>query len=153
MDEAARSVDTEEERNRASAKRIAEEWSKVDDEDIDALSRAAIEEMGLDRWPISSRSNVYADIEIPDPEVHQLKSALIVELNELIRAGRVARDSAAHALGTEGSEFERALRGDHRHVPLEPIVRALAALGYRVRPRVLTMPPREEDDGLGEGEA
>lgn len=143
-DETSRGETTEEEKSRSSARRAAEEWSRVDDADIDALSKAAIEEMGLDRWPVDQRSDLFEQIGIPDPEVHLFRVELFMGLNELIRAGRVAHTDAAKALGVDAAALDRILRGFHLDITLDQTIRALADLGYRVMPRFFTMPTGQE---------
>lgn len=122
----------------------------LDEADVEALSRSAVGEMGLDRWPLARGGSVFADLRLDDPEVHLLKASLVVELGELILAGRVERAAAAGALEVGDKTLDRVLRGDHAGRPLDVVVRGLAALGYRVQPRVLTIPP---DEGADDQEA
>ena len=73
--------------------------------------------------------NVFADLDLPEADMHLLKAELVSIIDDIIRQRSTTEVKAAHALGLSQPELSRLLRGDFREYSLERLLRFLMALG------------------------
>ena len=76
-----------------------------------------------------SSGNVFADLDVPDADAHQLKAELVSRIGTIVRQRGITRTEAARILGLSQPDVSRFLRGDFRQYSLERLVRLLTALG------------------------
>ena len=76
--------------------------------------------------------NVFADLDLPDADMHLLKAELVSRIDDIIRRRRTTEAEAARALGLSQPELSRLLCGEFREYSLERLLRLLMALGYDI---------------------
>jgi len=76
--------------------------------------------------------NIFADLEIPDAEDHQIKAELVTHIDEIIRRRRLTQTHAAELLGLSQPDVSRLLRGNFQEYSIERLLRLLMALGCDV---------------------
>lgn len=83
--------------------------------------------------------NIFADLGLPNPEEHQLKAALVVQLHRLIKARKLTQVAAAKLIGVKQPDLSNILRGHYQGFSLERLMRMLTAfdqdIEITVRPR------------------
>lgn len=81
---------------------------------------------------IKSSGNVFRDLGIPDPEIHQLKVDLCVLLIRLISKRELTQVKAAAILGIRQPELSRIKGGDLSHYSVERLLGFLQRLDQRI---------------------
>ena len=76
-----------------------------------------------------SSGNVFADLDVPDPDAHLLKGELVSRIDTIVRQRGITQTEAARILGLSQPDVSRLLRGDFRQYSLERLFRLLAAFG------------------------
>ena len=76
--------------------------------------------------------NVFADLGLPDPDVHLLKAEIVGRIDDIVRERGITDTEAARLLGLSRRDVSRLLRGDFREHSLERLLRGLTALGRDV---------------------
>jgi len=76
--------------------------------------------------------NVFADLGLPDAEVHLVKAELVSRIDEIIHQRRLTQVQAAEVLGISQPDVSRLLRGDFREYSVERLLRLLMQLGRDV---------------------
>ena len=76
--------------------------------------------------------NVFADLDLPDAEIHLLKAELVSRIGEIVRRGRLTQIAVAKRLGLSQPDVSRLLRGHFRDYSVERLLRLLMALGRDV---------------------
>lgn len=79
-----------------------------------------------------SSGNVFADLGIPDADVHLLKAELVTRIDRIIRKRGLKQIEAAKLLGLSQPDVSRLLRGDFREYSMERLLRLLTSLGRDV---------------------
>ncbi len=69
--------------------------------------------------------NVFADLELPDPEGLLLKSGIVIELEKLIKARNLTQVKAAKLLGVSQPDLSRLLRGNFADYSAERLMKML----------------------------
>jgi len=75
--------------------------------------------------------NVFADLGLPNPEIHLLKAQLVHQISRVMRQMNMNRADAAEALKFSQSDMSALVRGRVRRFSLNRLVMALHALGYK----------------------
>lgn len=65
--------------------------------------------------------NVYADLEFPDAEGMLVRSRLVMQLNDAIKARQWSREQAAAVVGLSTSALARVLRGQFRAYQVDEV--------------------------------
>lgn len=76
--------------------------------------------------------NVFADLDLPNPEELQIKSYLTMEIRETIKKKRLTRKQAATLLGMEKEELAYLLEHGFSEPPLDQLIQHLRCLGQEV---------------------
>lgn len=76
--------------------------------------------------------NIFADLDVPNPEDHQLKAALVVHLKRLIERRKLTQIAAAQLVGMKQPDLSNVLRGHHRGYSVERLMRMLTAFDQDV---------------------
>ena len=76
--------------------------------------------------------NVFADLGLPNAELHLLKADLVSSIDEIVRRRRLTQVEAARLLGLSQPDVSRLLRGNFREYSVERLLRLLMALGRDV---------------------
>lgn len=92
--------------------------------------------------------NVIRDLEVPDPELHQLKAELVSALNRLIQEGGWTLETAAERLGLEREELRDLTRGLFHEVSLDELAQAVVRLGGVI---TLVVGPGEPSEAKARG--
>lgn len=79
-----------------------------------------------------SSGNVFADLGLPDADVHLLKAELVTRIDRIIRNRGLKQVEAAKLLGLSQPDVSRLLRGDFREYSMERLLRLLTSLGRDV---------------------
>ena len=77
--------------------------------------------------------NVFADLGVPDPDVHLLKSRLVGALAKMIKQQGLTQAEAAERMQMAQPDVSRLLKGQFRAYSVERILRCIAAFGSDVR--------------------
>jgi predicted XRE-type DNA-binding protein len=88
--------------------------------------------------------NIFADLGLPNPEEHQLKAALVVQLNRLIKARNLTQTAAAKLIGIKQPDLSNILRGHYQGFSIERLMRMLTAFDQDVE---ITVRPRRRKNG------
>ena len=89
--------------------------------------------------------NVFADLGLPDADVHLVKAELVSHLDDIVRKRGMTQTEAARLLGLSQPDVSRLLRGDFREYSLERLFRLLTALGRDVD--IIIRQPRSASGG------
>lgn len=81
-------------------------------------------------------TNVFRDLGVPDPELHQLKAALVSALGTFIRDGVWTLEAAARRLGMEPAALHDLTFGHIRDVTLDDLARSVFELGGAITVQV-----------------
>jgi predicted XRE-type DNA-binding protein len=85
--------------------------------------------------------NIFADLDLPNAEEHQLKAALIVQLHRLIKARKLTQTAAAKLIGIKQPDLSKILRGHYQGFSVERLMRMLTVLDQDVE--ITTRPHRK----------
>jgi predicted XRE-type DNA-binding protein len=77
---------------------------------------------------VKGSGNIFADLDLPNAEEHQLKAALVVQLKRLIAGRALTQTAAAKLTEMKQPGLSKFLRGDFRLVSVEKLMRMLTAL-------------------------
>jgi predicted XRE-type DNA-binding protein len=95
---------------------------------------------GLPAHEIGS-GNIFADLGLPNAEEHQLKAALVVQLQRLINDRNLSQLAAAKLLGIKQPDLSNILRGRYRGYSVARLMRMLTAFDQDVE--ISTRPHRK----------
>jgi len=87
-----------------------------------------VEEMTVEE----GSGNVFADLGFPNPEEHQLKSAFVLGIHQVMRRRKLTQTAAAAIAGINQSDLSKLLRGHHRGFSIDRLLGMLNALGQDV---------------------
>lgn len=76
--------------------------------------------------------NVFADIGLPNPQEHLVKTQLVYKIDGLMKARGLKQVDAAKLFGVKQPDVSKMLRGDFRQFSVERLLRFLVALGQEV---------------------
>ena len=76
--------------------------------------------------------NVFADLGLPDADVHLVKAELVSRIDDIFHQRGITQAEAAHLLELPRHDVSRLLRGDFRAYSLERLFRVLTRLGRDV---------------------
>ena len=76
--------------------------------------------------------NIFADIGIPNPEVHALKAQLVMRMIQVMRARKLTQVAAAKIMKLKQPDVSNLIRGQFRGYSLERLVELLRALDQEV---------------------
>ena len=76
--------------------------------------------------------NVFADLGLPDADLHLVKAELVSRIDAIIRQRGITQTEAARLLGLSQPDASRLLRGDFYEYSLERLFRLLTLLGRDV---------------------
>jgi predicted XRE-type DNA-binding protein len=86
----------------------------------------------LPRHEISG-GNLFADIGLPDAELHLLKAAIVNRIDDILKQRRLTQAAASRLLDLSQPDVSKMLRGLFRGFSLERLLVFLAAMGQDVR--------------------
>jgi predicted XRE-type DNA-binding protein len=90
--------------------------------------------------------NIFVDLGLPDPEEHQLKAGMVVQLGRLIKDRKLSQTDAAALLGVKPPDLSNILRGHYRGCSVERLMRMLTAFDQDVE---ITIRPHREPGTIG----
>ena len=91
-----------------------------------------------------SCGNVFADLNLPDPELLLAKAKLCVKISRLIKERRLTQKQAAKLMGLTQPNVSDLLRGRLDGFTLDRLFRCLDALGQEVE--IVVRPKRSRDE-------
>jgi len=80
--------------------------------------------------------NIFADLGLPNAEVHQLKAALVVQLKRLMSERDMTQLETAEIVGMKQPDLSKLLRGHFRLVSVVKLLRMLTAFDQDVEIRL-----------------
>ncbi|MCC8959809.1 XRE family transcriptional regulator [Bradyrhizobium sp. Pear77] len=86
--------------------------------------------------------NVFADIGVPDAEMHLAKADLVLGIAAIIRSKGLTQSQAAKTIGIAQPDVSRLMRGNFDGFSYERLFNLLNALGENVRIVVSDAKPR-----------
>jgi predicted XRE-type DNA-binding protein len=89
-----------------------------------------------------SSGNVFADIGLPDAEMHLAKADLVLGIAAVIRSKGLTQSQAAKLIGIAQPDVSRLMRGNFDGFSYERLFNLLNALGENVRIVVSDAKPR-----------
>ena len=90
--------------------------------------------------------NVFADIGIPNPELHLAKARLAVLIDRIVKERALTQVQAGEIMGLSQSDVSDILRGVLRGFTLDRLLRCLNALDQQVT--ITVRPAHEEPAGI-----
>jgi len=90
--------------------------------------------------------NVFADLELPNPEERLAKAALSIKIQEIIKKKRLTQAQAAEILGIDQPKVSALIRGKLAGFSMERLFHFLNALGNDVQ-IVVKPKPRSRQHG------
>jgi predicted XRE-type DNA-binding protein len=84
----------------------------------------------------ASSGNVFADLDLPNPEQEQLKAGLTLQAFRGLKARKLTQAQAGKVLGIPQPHVSDLLNGRARVFSAERLMESLAALGHDVEVRV-----------------
>jgi predicted XRE-type DNA-binding protein len=87
-----------------------------------------------------SSGNVFADLELPDPEERLAKSELARQIHAIIKRKKLSQVKAAKILGVDQPKISALIRGRLAGFSLDRLIRFLNALDRDVEIRVKAKP-------------
>lgn len=88
--------------------------------------------------------NVFADLELPNPEERQMKSLLAIQIRELLDQKGLTQTEAVRQTGLSDDGMAAVMRGRLSELTLDQLFRCLTRLGRSVEVRILTEPTTPE---------
>lgn len=89
--------------------------------------------------------NVFADIEVPDPETHLAKAKIVQQLSRIIAAQGLTQAEAGTRLGLTQPKVSALLNGQFRGYSVERLLRFVNALHHNVR--IVIEPEERQEQG------
>jgi predicted XRE-type DNA-binding protein len=74
-----------------------------------------------------SDGNIFANLGLPDPESHFLKTQLVAELHLLTRARKLTQSTAGELMGISQPEVSRFFKGNFRKYSIDRLLSFLTA--------------------------
>jgi predicted XRE-type DNA-binding protein len=84
----------------------------------------------------ASTGNVFADLELPNPDQELLKATLTLQIFRIIKARKLTQAKAGRILGIPQPHVSDLMRGRARAFSAERLMAFLTALGHDVEVRV-----------------
>ena len=84
----------------------------------------------------ASTGNVFADLELPNPDQELLKATLTLQIFRIIKARKLTQAKAGRILGIPQPHVSDLMRGRARAFSAERLMEFLTALGHDVEVRV-----------------
>lgn len=81
---------------------------------------------------VESSGNIFADLGLPDPDVHLAKAMLVSQLSKSIKRMKFTIAKAAVKLGLQAEELRNILKGRFRSYTLERLIRFHTQLGQPI---------------------
>ena len=69
--------------------------------------------------------NVFADLDFPEPETHQVKATLVLRISNRIKSLGLSQAQAADRMGMAQPDVSKMLNGQFRPISLEKLIRRL----------------------------
>jgi predicted XRE-type DNA-binding protein len=91
-----------------------------------------------------SSGNVFADLHLPDAEIHHIKAALVVEIRKAIRRLGLNQTDAAVRMGITQPKVSAMMKGDFSGLSDRKLMDCLNKLGYDIE---ITVRPSAEPTG------
>lgn len=88
--------------------------------------------------------NVFADLDIPNPDIAVAKAELVQRIRQLITVRKLTQSKAATLLGLDQPKVSALLRGRVEGYSIDRLFRFLNALGQRVE--ITVRPTADEDE-------
>jgi predicted XRE-type DNA-binding protein len=85
---------------------------------------------------LSSRGNVFADLELPDAEKLKIKTGLVAEIRKAMRALELNQQEAAKRMGIPQPKVSGMMRGDFTNLSERKLMDCLNRLGYDIEIKV-----------------
>jgi len=85
-----------------------------------------------DERVITSTGNVFADIELHQPDEALAKARIVETISELLLSRSINQKEAGRLVGLTQPQVSRLMRGDTREFSYERLMRVLTALGQDV---------------------
>lgn len=76
-----------------------------------------------------SCGNIFADLGLPDPEIHLEKAKLTMKIHAAITERKLSMPKAAKLLGLPTDSLKMILRGSFSEYPIDRLLRCLAVFG------------------------
>ena len=86
--------------------------------------------------------NVFADLDIPEPEEHLAKVKVSLRIDDLVKERGLVQEEAARVMGITQADVSKILRGILRGFTMDRLFRCLNALDQDVE--IAIRPKREE---------
>jgi predicted XRE-type DNA-binding protein len=90
--------------------------------------------------------NIFADLGLPNAEEHQLKAAMVVQLDRLIKARKLPQIAAAKLLRIKQPDLSNILRGHYQGFSVERLMRMLTAFDQDIE---ITLRPHGKAGEVG----
>ncbi len=74
-------------------------------------------------------ANVFADVDLPDAEIHRAKAELVHAISREIAALELSQTAAASRMGISQPDLSKMLAGKFRPISLEKLMDCLQSLG------------------------
>ena len=94
---------------------------------------------------VKGSGNVFADLGLPDADIHLVKAGLVLKIAKTIESKRLSQAAAAEKLGISQPDVSKILRGQFRSVTVERLIKWLNALGQDVE--IAVKPARRREQG------
>jgi predicted XRE-type DNA-binding protein len=80
-----------------------------------------------------SSGNVFRDLDLPDPEILEVKAGLVHKITQSLRARRLTQIEAARLLNLRQPKISALLNGNFEGFSIERLLRLLNALDHNVK--------------------
>ena len=94
----------------------------------------------------SGSGNVFADLDLPNPELALAKAELVQRIRDIIADRRLTQTKAAELLGLDQPKVSALVRGRVEGYSIDRLFRFLNALGQRIEISVYPMAPARTGD-------
>ena len=91
-----------------------------------------------------SSGNIYADLELPDAEIHYIKSQIVIQLYRLTNLRKLTQAKAGELMGISQPEVSRLFKGRFREYSVERLMGFLTAFDQDVEITVRPHPKAGE---------
>lgn len=90
---------------------------------------------------VPSSGNVFADLELPQPELALIKAQLVQHIRSELEQRKLTQKQAAKLLGIDSTKVSSLTRGQVQRYSVDRLIRLLARLDQRVEVEVHPSPP------------
>lgn len=94
---------------------------------------------------IRAGDNIYAELGIPDADVHKVKASLVIKIAKILAAEGMSQTAAAKRIGVSQPEVSKLLSGHFRTYSIEKLLQMLLRLGRDVDIKVSKRPAKERE--------